>query len=89
MQSVFATVSGLVQGVSYRASLRQQARRRGLTGWVRNRSDGRVEFHLQGDPEAVAEVIAWARAGPRHARVDDVVCQTIERDPSLADFEIR
>jgi acylphosphatase len=65
-------VTGRVQGVGYRDSLRAEAQRRGLTGWVRNRRDGSVEAMLQGTPEAIEATIAWARRGPALARVADV-----------------
>ena len=65
-------VSGRVQGVGYRDALRWEAEKRGVTGWVRNRSDGSVEALLQGTQEAVDALIAWARTGPPAARVAEV-----------------
>lgn len=65
-------VSGRVQGVFFRDSCRAEAQRRGVTGWVRNRGDGSVEAHFEGEPSAVAAMVDWARQGPRHARVDHV-----------------
>lgn len=65
-------VHGLVQGVGFRWSMAGEARRAGVTGWVRNRSDGAVEAHLEGDPAAVDAVVAWSHEGPRHARVTHV-----------------
>jgi acylphosphatase len=62
-------ITGRVQGVGYRDGLRAEALRRGVTGWVRNRSDGSVEALVQGAPEAVEAVLAWARKGPPAARV--------------------
>lgn len=61
---------GRVQGVGFRYALRREAQRAGLRGWVRNRIDGSVEALLQGDAEAVARLVAWARRGPPAARVD-------------------
>ena len=66
-------VSGRVQGVGYRDSLRVHATAAGLTGWVRNRRDGTVEAVLQGEAQAVAAVARWARQGPPAARVTGVV----------------
>ncbi len=65
-------ISGRVQGVGFREALRAEALARGLTGWVRNRSDGTVEALLQGEPAAVDAVAAWARRGPPAARVERV-----------------
>lgn len=62
-------VEGRVQGVFYRASTRDQARRRSVAGWVRNRDDGRVEAWLEGDTAAVQGLIDWMRRGPASARV--------------------
>jgi acylphosphatase len=67
------TVTGRVQGVFFRASTRDRARRAGVAGWVRNRPDGAVEAHLEGTEDAVALVEAWVRdGGPRAAVVDRV-----------------
>ena len=65
-------VHGHVQGVFYRQSTRQEAKRHGVAGSVRNRADGTVEAVLEGAPEAVDAVTAWARTGPPAARVDRV-----------------
>lgn len=71
-------VTGRVQGVSFRASCRDEARSRGVTGWVRNRDDGSVEALFAGDPEAVEAMIAWCRSGPSGARVDDLDVAAVE-----------
>lgn len=62
-------IRGRVQGVFYRESLRQEAVRLGVTGWVCNRLDGGVEAVVQGPTGAVEAIIAWCRLGPPDARV--------------------
>lgn len=65
-------VAGRVQGVGYRQSCADQARRHGVAGWVRNRRDGRVEAVLEGPADKVAAMVEWCRHGPPAARVDAV-----------------
>ncbi|MFP4149647.1 MAG: acylphosphatase [Nitriliruptoraceae bacterium] len=66
-------VHGRVQGVFFRASTRDQARRHAVAGWVRNRPDGSVEAWLEGRGRDVEAVLAWIHAGgPRHASVEHV-----------------
>jgi acylphosphatase len=83
-------VSGHVQGVGFRASLRHEALRAGVTGWVRNRADGTVEALLHGAPEAVDSLIAWARRGPPGARVSELLDAAAESgETPPAGFELR
>lgn len=65
-------VRGRVQGVGFRDALHAEARRLGITGWVRNRADGSVEAVLQGDGQSLERLIDWARRGPPLAHVDGV-----------------
>ena len=65
-------VSGRVQGVWFRGSAQAQARARGVTGWIRNRSDDTVEAVLEGEDADVRAVVDWCRRGPPGARVDGV-----------------
>ena len=71
-KSVRVRITGRVQGVWFRAWTVQQARRLGLAGWVRNRSDGSVEALLSGPEQRVEEMIRLCGAGPSAARVDSV-----------------
>ena len=64
-------ISGRVQGVGFRYDMRRKARELGITGWVRNCRDGSVEAMVQGSPEAVDAMIAWARRGPPSAVVTE------------------
>jgi acylphosphatase len=81
-------VSGRVQGVSFRASLREVALREGASGWVRNREDGAVEALLQGEEENVDAVLAWARLGPPGAHVSSVEREKLEAKPQAEGFRI-
>jgi len=65
-------IHGRVQGVGYRESMRQEASRLSLSGWVRNRHDGTVEALVCGSALDVENIIAWARRGPRFAQVERV-----------------
>ncbi len=60
---------GRVQGVFFRDSVRREAARRGVAGWVRNCSDGSVEAVFEGPPDAVAAMVDFCRAGPGHSEV--------------------
>jgi acylphosphatase len=65
-------VTGYVQGVFYRHTTAQKARARGLTGWVRNLPDGRVEAVVEGEEKEVLALVDWCRSGPSHATVERV-----------------
>lgn len=81
-------ITGRVQGVWYRRTCQQQAVQFGLTGWVRNLRDGRVEAVACGDASTLAEFENWLRVGPPVARVDSVqIGETAA--PGCATFETR
>lgn len=65
-------ISGRVQGVFYRESMRLEAERCGACGWVKNCLDGTVEAHVEGTPDAVETLSDWARRGPPSALVSEV-----------------
>ncbi len=65
-------VSGRVQGVYFRDTCRRMALAAGVRGWVRNRPDGTVEALFEGEPQAVEQMVAWARSGPPQASVTAV-----------------
>jgi acylphosphatase len=73
-------ISGRVQGVGFRGSLHAEALTLGLRGWVRNRSDGRVEALICGEADAVDALTVWAHRGPETARVDRVLCHDTPGD---------
>ena len=82
-----ATVSGVVQGVGFRFSAVAEAERLGVSGWVRNRADGRVEAEVEGEPAAVERMLDWLRLGPPGAQVAAVAVEDAtpagERDFSI------
>lgn len=77
-------ISGRVQGVFYRSTTRDRAEQLGLTGWVRNTSDGKVEAIFEGEETAIKDMIAWCHKGPGFADVSDV---TVEYQKFLGEFE--
>ncbi len=81
-------MSGRVQGVGYRQSCRRQADALGLSGWVRNRSDGAVELEAEGTPQRLEDLRLWCESGPPQAQVSGVTASLIP--PVGGDwFEIR
>lgn len=73
-------VSGRVQGVGFRYWTRGEAERLGVRGWVKNRADGRVEAEIEGDPEAVSEMLDALGRGPSFAVVDDLAVTEVPPD---------
>ncbi len=76
-------IAGRVQGVGFREACRRAAQKADVRGWARNLADGRVEAWLEGEPDAVARVVAWCRHGPSWAHVttvevDDVATTDVE-----------
>jgi len=72
VKRVRVVVAGRVQGVFFRSTCAALARQRGLSGFVRNLTDGRVEAAFEGIDDDVDALVAWCRVGPDHARVDRV-----------------
>jgi acylphosphatase len=83
------SISGRVQGVGYRYAMVEAARALGVGGWVRNRRDGTVEAHVQGNADAVLRLLLWCRCGPPSARVADVATEVVVPDPALGAFAHR
>jgi acylphosphatase len=81
-------VAGMVQGVWFRESCREQAVAVGVSGWVRNLGDGRVEAVLEGPEAAVDRVVRWCHDGPRRARVDRVDVE-VEQPLGESGFRVR
>ena len=81
-------ISGRVQGVGFRWFAKDVAVREGVTGWVRNLPDGRVEAVAEGDAESVIRVERLLRQGPPGARVQAVNTMTEEPSGAYRDFSI-
>jgi acylphosphatase len=75
---VIARITGMVQGVKYRATAQREARRRGLTGWVRNEPDGSVLIEVEGDRATVDAFLTWCDEGPPGARVATVETTVVD-----------
>ena len=82
-------VSGKVQGVFYRASTAEQARRLDLTGYAKNLPDGRVEVLTCGEEGKVDELIDWLWKGPPAAKVQSVDVQEADAAQVPVDFSTR
>ncbi len=65
-------ISGRVQGVYYRQNTVKQAQRFGLSGWIKNLNDGRVEAVFEGEKDVVEKIVNWAKKGPFFAKVSSV-----------------
>lgn len=78
-------ISGKVQGVFYRANTKLEAQKRGITGWVRNLPDGRVEAVFEGPSENVGDMVEWCRKGSSAAVVESVKIAE-KKDISGAEF---
>ena len=81
-------ISGLVQGVFFRAHTRDFARKFNVSGWVKNRHDGNVEAVFEGDEEDVTSIIDWCHDGPPGARVSGVDVKWEEYKDEFKGFEI-
>ena len=87
-RAVDVTVTGRVQGVSFRYYTVEQAERLGVTGWVRNEPDGSVALHVEGADEAVDALVEWCRTGPALARVRNVAVREAN-ETGATSFEMR
>jgi acylphosphatase len=87
-KAVLATITGRVQGVSFRVWTRLQARRLGLAGWVRNEDDGSVTALLVGPDETVAKMVTQLWKGPPGASVSNIMVRETTPGEELGDFKI-
>ena len=87
-QRVKIFVTGKVQGVFFRQTLKVMAKKNDVFGWVKNLKDGRVEAVLEGDDEKVNRLIEWAHGGPANARVEDVEIRTEKYSGEFSKFDV-
>ncbi|MDM8522948.1 acylphosphatase [Desulfococcaceae bacterium HSG8] len=81
-------VSGRVQGVFFRAETKRAAENEGVTGWVKNRSDGTVRALFEGNEVSVHAMVEWCKEGSPHSKVKDVKVEWEEYQGEFDEFEI-
>lgn len=86
MKQAHVYISGFVQGVGFRAFVRAKARKIGVTGWVRNLSDDRVEAVIQGEKRKIEQLIKLCGRGPFFANVSDIVVDWEEQTAEYFEF---
>ncbi len=89
MKQAHLIITGFVQGVGYRKFVRHEARKSGLTGWVRNLADGSVEALVVGEEKDVQEFIELCKKGPFLAQVDNIHEEWEEAKEEFEEFVIR
>jgi acylphosphatase len=85
---VHAFVSGMVQGVNFRSNTTRFAKSLGITGWVRNLDDGRVEVVAEGERDKIDKLIEFLKNGPPFSRVDELDLKKEEYKGEFRDFSI-
>lgn len=88
MERIKTVISGKVQGVFFRANTRKKALEKNVTGWVKNRPDGKVEAVFEGDKKDVEKMVDFCHEGPERARVEKVEVKK-EESEGLKTFKIR
>ena len=86
-KSIRLYITGTVQGVFYRAFVKENAEKLNVKGFVRNLEDGRVEVFLEGNPEEIKKMIALCSKGPKHSMIKGVEQKT-ERFQDFKNFKI-
>jgi acylphosphatase len=88
MERAHIVVSGRVQGVFFRDHTQKEAAFLGVTGWVKNLFDGRVEIVAEGERERLERLIAAVRQGPPLAHVEDADVEWLESTGEFEGFKI-
>ena len=87
-QRIRLFVTGRVQGVFFRQTLKIMAKKNDIFGWVKNLKDGRVEAVLEGDEEKISRLVEWAHGGPANAIVEDVEIQNEKFISEFSKFDV-
>ena len=88
-KSIHVIISGRVQGVFYRANTKQKAEFLGLTGWVRNTKDRKVEAVFEGEEETINDMIKWCYKGSSLSKVEEVKIIEEKEVKNFDSFEVR
>ena len=86
---VHVIISGRVQGVWFRANTKNKAEQLGVTGWVRNTPDGKVEAVFEGEEKLVQEMIDWCQHGPPQAKVNGLEVKKLPPSDEFESFNIK
>jgi acylphosphatase len=89
MIRVHLLISGRVQGVLFRQHARAKALELGLTGWVKNFLDGKVEIVVEGEQDKIKEFVKWAKQGSPLARVENIEIAEEEYTGEFKEFLVR
>lgn len=82
-------ITGFVQGVGFRAYVRSKAKKLGITGWVRNLADARVEAVFQGEKENIEKLVSLCKKGPFFSRVNEIVVDWEKAGELFSEFSKR
>jgi len=85
---VHLIVSGIVQGVFFRANILQEAKELGINGWVKNLNDGRVEIMAEGESSLIEKLISWCKVGPPGSQIDRIDINFLIFRDEFVDFRI-
>ncbi len=88
LKTLHCLISGRVQGVNFRSWTKSQAEKFGLTGWVRNLPDGKVEVQAQGDEQVLSSFREELNRGPTASRVDNLECRFVDEDQEYTNFDV-
>jgi acylphosphatase len=89
MKRVRILVEGRLQGMNFRYHTQQEANKLGLTGFVRNLSDGRIEIDAQGNDESIEKLLAWCQEGPQSDHLKSILFRYDELAEHISDFIVR